>query len=187
MSFAAQVRAACVTITSPSSGASILQGTSIAVNFIDTCDDSWFCLVVNDHDLNCATPSEQPFIWPTGSYSPGIYEVEIRSRSRRGRHDGRDANVMITLLAVGDGASPSPTPIATPTPMPSGVPTPSPSAVPTPAAGFVALISVANTDPNLTGSPTATCSVAGANCDVSTSAIAALPHRRFSLDRMVFG
>jgi hypothetical protein len=175
MSFAVQARAACVTITSPSSGASVLQGTSIAVNFIDTCDDSWLCLVVNDHELNCATPSQQQFIWATRSYSPGIYEVEIRSGSRRGRHDVRDASVMITLLAA-DGASPSPTPIGTPTPMPSGVPTPSPSAaptpspsaVPTPGAGFVELIPVVNTDPNLTGSTTATCSVAGANCDVST-------------------
>jgi len=130
----APAHAACISITSPASGASITRGTSVLVKFSDTCTSRWFeCLVIDSANYACSTPNPQQFTWNTSGYALGNHSVSVRSWTNGGGSLLGAASISVSLIT------------GTPTPTPTGTSTPAPTATPTPAPNSTLRISLDST------------------------------------------
>ena len=137
----APAHAACISLTSPASGASITRGTSVLVKFSDTCTNRWYeCLVIDSSNYACSTPNPQQFTWNTSAYALGNHSVSVRSWTSGGGSLLGSASVTVSLVA----GTPTPIPTATPTPMRTATPTPVPTATPTPTGTCISLTSPAS-------------------------------------------
>jgi hypothetical protein len=133
----ARAQASCLSISSPASGAQIAKGSSVTVQFSDTCSGHWFeCLVVDGVNSECSTPNPQAFVWNTAGYVLGNHAVSVRSWTTNGGSLLGSASITVDLVST----APTPTPTAalkaSPTPAPTSSPAPnaSPTATPDPPA-----------------------------------------------------